>query len=91
MTTKRYLQRASADIGLMMAAYNLRRLMNILGIEGLSNYLAKVVNLLLRVFFKSLSHILCIFKINQPILQPIFIQPANRVYLIQNRNDDGGF
>jgi transposase len=91
VTTKRYLQRASADIGLMMAAYNLRRLMNILGIEGLSNYLAKVVNLLLRVFFKSLSHILCIYKINQPILQPIFIQPANRVYLIQNRNDDGGF
>ena len=37
--TKKGSRRASADVGLMMTAYNLRRIMNILGIERLRKYL----------------------------------------------------
>lgn len=36
--TKRYIERASADVGLMFVAYNLRRIINILGKEVLSGY-----------------------------------------------------
>jgi len=36
--TKRYIERASADVGLMFTAYNLRRIINILGKEVLSGY-----------------------------------------------------
>lgn len=40
--TKKYKERASADVGLMMIAYNLRRLINILGKEKLAKYLVKM-------------------------------------------------
>jgi len=39
--TKKSIQRAEADVGLIFTAYNLRRLMNIIGIKKLSNYLKK--------------------------------------------------
>ena len=37
--TKRKIEHASADVGLIMSAYNLRRLFNILGFKELTNYL----------------------------------------------------
>ena len=37
--TKKYIKRAEADVGLMFVAYNLRRIMNILGIKILKTYL----------------------------------------------------
>jgi len=37
--TKKYIKRAEADVGLMFTAYNLRRIMNILGIKVLKSYL----------------------------------------------------
>ncbi len=37
--TKRGIKKASADVGLMFTAYNLRRIFNILGKETLANYL----------------------------------------------------
>jgi hypothetical protein len=91
VSTKKYLHRASADIGLMMIAYNLRRIMNILGREGLKNYLAEVTNLLFRVFLKPVSRLLCFYRIKLTILQSVFIQPVNHVYLIQNIAIGGGF
>lgn len=39
VTTKRTIQRASADIGFMMTAYNLRRIINIIGLKALTNWL----------------------------------------------------
>jgi hypothetical protein len=42
--TKNGAKRASADVGLMMTAYNLRRIMNILGIERLKKYIDARVN-----------------------------------------------
>lgn len=37
--TKKYKQRAEADVGLMFTAYNLRRIFNILGVEALQDHL----------------------------------------------------
>jgi hypothetical protein len=36
---KKYMHRANADVGLIMTAYNLRRIINILGIETITAYL----------------------------------------------------
>jgi len=44
--TKRYLARASADVGFMMVAYNLRRIINIVGMNNIKEYLEKVISLL---------------------------------------------
>lgn len=41
ISTKKYKIRASADVGLMFVAYNIRRIMNIIGENELRKYLAK--------------------------------------------------
>lgn len=41
--TKKYIKRAEADLGLIFTTYNLRRLINIMGIETLQNYLKEVL------------------------------------------------
>ncbi len=41
--TKKSIQRANADIGFMMVAYNLRRLINIIGVDILKQYLASIL------------------------------------------------
>lgn len=41
--TKKGMRRASADVGLMFTAYNLRRLINIIGQENFKKYLKKVL------------------------------------------------
>jgi transposase len=48
--TKKYMHRASADIGFMMIAYNLRRMINILGKEALREYLQTVLNPIFHIF-----------------------------------------
>ena len=48
--TKKYIHRAKADVGLVMIAYNLRRIINIMGIEVLKEYLEMVVNTLIYIF-----------------------------------------
>lgn len=45
--TKKYMERAEADVGLMFTAYNLRRLINIIGTKALQSYLEKVSILIL--------------------------------------------
>ncbi len=42
ITTKKYKIRASADVGLMFVAYNIRRIINIIGENELRKYLVKV-------------------------------------------------
>ena len=42
ISTKKYKIRASADVGLMFVAYNIRRIMNIVGKNELRKYLGKV-------------------------------------------------
>lgn len=43
ITTKKYIKRASSDVGLMFVAYNIRRIINILGKNELKKYLEQVV------------------------------------------------
>ena len=45
VTTKQTMHRASADIGLMMVAYNLRRIVNIIGLNNLRQYMESVAQL----------------------------------------------
>ena len=45
--TKKFIKRAEADVGLIFIAYNLRRLISIIGIEVLKEYLKIVISLLL--------------------------------------------
>jgi len=48
--TKKYIHRASADVGLMMTCYNLRRIINILGINVLQEYLQMILNTFFYIF-----------------------------------------
>ena len=48
--TKRFIQRASADVGFMMIAYNLRRIINILGIDTIKAYLEELAKLIFHIF-----------------------------------------
>jgi len=52
--TKRTMKRASADVGLIFTAYNLRRILNIIGIEALRKFFL-IVFMLKRVFLSSLE------------------------------------
>ena len=66
--TKKFIKRAEADVGLMFTAYNIRRIMNILGKEVLSNYLKEVIVLLIsdiRHIWLQISHskLFCFFKV----------------------------
>ena len=41
--TKKGIQRASSDVGLIMVAYNLRRILNTLGKERLMDFLESII------------------------------------------------
>jgi transposase len=50
--TKKYIHRASADVGFMMIAYNLKRIMNIVAYELLNMHLEEII-----------TNVLCIFRL----------------------------
>lgn len=60
--TKKTINRASADVGLIMTAYNLRRLINLIGIKELMDYIAcfwhnlKAKKPLLAIYIDIISH-----------------------------------
>lgn len=91
--TKNSSKRASADVGLMMTAYNLRRIMNILGIEWLRKYLDDRIDLFFRkttVMDRILAHMLVIFGRNG-YWKPSFILQVNRLSLMTISPPSGGF
>ena len=45
VSTKRTIQRASADVGFMMTAYNLRHIINIVGLNKSKQYMKSIVQL----------------------------------------------
>jgi len=49
ISTKKYKQRASADVGLMFIAYNIRRIINIIGKNELKKYLEVLILLFLYI------------------------------------------
>jgi transposase len=50
ISTKQGIQRASADVGFMFTAYNLRRIFNLIDPKLLTNYLRKFVRYFLKLF-----------------------------------------
>jgi hypothetical protein len=69
--TKKYIRRAEADFGFIMTAYNLRRIINIIGMKELQEYLAGIFSLLcakIARFELFLSHLNQIMKriMNEP-------------------------
>ena len=78
------MKRASADVGLMMTAYNLRRIINILGVERLRKYLEDLIDLILsktELLDRILAHILAFFE-NTKNKKVDFILPVYRLSLI---------
>lgn len=79
--TKNGKQRASADVGLMFVAYNIRRIMNILGKDELEKYLKELV----LIFSRQIHHIslkISLFKAAKfidEITAGIFYHPLKRL------------
>ena len=84
--TKKYIRRAEADFGFIMTAYNLRRIINIIGLKKLQGYLAEVFAILcakIARFELFLSHLNQIIK--RKMKEPkISTQIVNSRMVIQN-------
>ena len=69
--TKKYIERAEADFGFIMTAYNLRRIINIIGMQKLGKYLESIFNLfcfkgrLFKLFLNQVNQILKLMMKNQ--------------------------
>ena len=91
--TKKYKQRAEADVGLMFVAYNLRRMINILGKDVFKKYLRILVpHLLLKI--AQLIAILSRFKKSNGvgISNPLFFEhPANQLIFTRKLTIMAGF
>ena len=90
--TKQGKQRASADVGFMFIAYNLRRIINIIGQDVFKKYLKQLVLLFLQLFnnirLKKLKYEQSIFF---KIYLMINIVPSlNRFIFVQNIKTNGG-
>ncbi|RKZ99375.1 MAG: IS1182 family transposase [Gammaproteobacteria bacterium] len=82
--TKKNSKRASADVGFMMTAYNLRRIINILGMEWLREYLQDRIDLFFSktaVLDRILAHMLAYLG-KMEYWNPKEILPVNRLSLI---------
>jgi transposase len=91
--TKKYIRRAEADFGFIMTAYNLRRLINIIGLKKLQVYLAGIFSLLLAkidLFPLILSHLNQIMKTTMKKPKTT-IRNGNRRILIRNLTATGSF
>lgn len=83
--TKKSSKRASADVGLMMTAYNLRRIINILGMERIREFLQNRIALFFNntcVLERILAHIRAYIE-NTQYWNMRLILPIKRLSLIQ--------
>ena len=91
--TKRSIKRASADVGFMMTAYNLRRIINILGIDRFKKYLENQLSMFLiktGVLEQELAHMRALL-FSERNRETYFILPSKRLYLSQILATNGGF
>ena len=87
------MKRASADVGLMMTAYSLRRIINILGVVRLRKYLEDLIDLILSktaLLDRILAHILSFFE-KRKNWKVDFKLPAYHLSLINISQLNGGF
>jgi hypothetical protein len=84
---------ASADVGFMFAAYNLRRLISIIGFSGIKAYLRELT-LCFSFIYKYLRHFKLEFNLQKSlvgIFNTIFNTALNQIYLTQIYFTNGGF
>lgn len=93
VSTKRTMQRASSDIGFMMTAYNLRRIINIIGLKALKNWLGKnTISIWLKTGLFKLKLNLLINKLLVRIIRlEIILKHLNCLYLTKNQIAGSGF
>ncbi len=94
--TKKFIKRAEADVGLMFTAYNIRRIMNILGKEVFKEYMNTIIFLLisiLRALWLKISRCTRLyFPNNFPYQnQNIFLKPLKIHYIQAKFNESRGF
>lgn len=91
--TKKYIQRAEADFGFIMTAYNLRRIINMIGIKQLQSYLAGVLLLL----FAKIANYNVFLSFLNPFFESLLEKPkmknqkVNCPIVIKNINLNGCF
>lgn len=75
--TKRGKKRASADVGLMLTAYNLRRIVNLIGMKGLKEYFRALIAYFTCILshFKDIWQILCSNNPKYYLNQSLVIRP----------------
>jgi transposase len=91
--TKKYIERAEADFGFIMTAYNLRRIINIIGMHKLGKYLESIFRLFcfkINLFKLFLNHINQILK--RTMKNPgILNLPLNTIIRFQLELNQMGF
>lgn len=91
--TKKGMEKAAADVGLMFIAYNLRRIINILGKQALKEYLRILVSSFLllinriRVILSRFKEFVFSCKINLPFSE----HPANQLIFTRKLISNDGF
>ena len=91
--TKQTMERASADVGLIFTAYNLRRLINIIGIKRLMNYLQQAFALFYTRIC-SVKSIISYFKqsLKFRIFFSIYFTLPAKLFIFRNNLElNGGF
>jgi hypothetical protein len=91
--TKKGTGRASADVGFMMTAYNLRRIFNILGAERLREYLEYCIDLIWSKIaaFKRILTYMPVFFGKKKFWESKPLLPSNRPILINIPVQGGSF
>jgi transposase len=78
--TKKGMERASADVGFMFTAYNLRRLINIIGQENLKEYLKKVLFAIFSAYRILLREVMKFLKL-EGVYRTDFPGSKNRLFI----------
>jgi hypothetical protein len=93
MSTKKGISRASADVGLIMVAYNIRRIINIVGINGLKEYLKTAIAFVLEktAYLKLKPSNISEFINQLKIKKTALYENLKQLYLIQILTVQAGF
>ena len=91
--TKKTKERASADVGFMMIAYNLKRIINIIGIKAFRDYLEAIYSVLNRLFrlFRLFTSLLQLFLQNRWMSQFFLLPLQNKPIKYKTETFTGGF
>lgn len=91
--TKKYKERASADVGLMFIAYNLRRIMNIVSKKALIEYMRVLIDSYFTSFAQTRAKRNCLndLKNHSKHMEHLFELPVKPAKFIQLLTLQGGF